>query len=79
MRRAVGAICLLAFGAGFLPAGGQSQDSGGSNQQLQDELNALLQELEEGVPENDPFADGRKPDLVVVSTTDVRGEYAPCG
>ena len=46
---------------------------------LQAELDAMLRELHGDWGSSDMFEDGRPPDLLVVSTSDVRGEVAPCG
>ena len=46
---------------------------------LEDELERLRAEVVRDVPDDDPFAEGRVPDLVILSTTDVGGEVAPCG
>ena len=43
------------------------------------ELEQLHREVERPVDSEDPFEDGRVPDLVLLSTTDVNGETAPCG
>jgi hypothetical protein len=52
------------------PSGGES---------LEEELARRKAEVLRGSPDDDPFADGRVPDLVVLSTSDVVGEVAPCG
>ena len=46
---------------------------------LQAELDAMLRELHGDWGSADIFEGGRPPDLLVVSTSDVRGEVAPCG
>lgn len=46
---------------------------------LEEELARLRAEVRRDTPDDDPFAEGRVPDLVIVSTTDVGGEVAPCG
>lgn len=46
---------------------------------LEEELERLKAEIHRETPTDDPFAEGRVPDLVVLSTTDVAGEVAPCG
>jgi hypothetical protein len=46
---------------------------------LQAELDAMLRELHGDWGSEDPFEGGRPPDLLVVTTSDVRGEVAPCG
>lgn len=52
------------------PEGGES---------LEEELARLKAEVLRETPTDDPFAEGRVPDLVVLSTSDVVGEVAPCG
>ena len=66
----VGALLLVAAGVG-------AQDAADAD--LQAELDAILRELHGEWGTTDVFADGREPDLLVVSMTDVRGEVAPCG
>lgn len=56
-----------------VPARAQEEPS------LEEELARLKAELLRPTLQDDPFADGRVPDLVVLSTTDVGGEVAPCG
>jgi hypothetical protein len=46
---------------------------------LEEELARLKAEVLRETPTDDPFAEGRIPDLVVLSMTDVSGEVAPCG
>lgn len=46
---------------------------------LRKELEALMRELEEETPLNDPFRDGRLPDLAIVASTDVLGWLTACG
>lgn len=50
-----------------------------TDEALQAELDAILRELNADWGSEDVFVGGRKPDLLVVSTTDVRGEVGPCG
>ena len=52
------------------PSGGES---------LEEELARRKTELLRETSTDDPFAEGRVPDLVVLSTSDVVGEVAPCG
>jgi hypothetical protein len=72
----------LGFGA-FVPAGLLAQEGAtapdSSREALEKELEAYLRELEGLPPDDDPFAAGLAPDLLVLSTADVRGEVAPCG
>ena len=70
-RRFLIAGCLVALAAVAL-----AQDQELS---LEEQLAALSAELEAEQYTDDPFAEGRVPDLVVVSTSDVRGEVRPCG
>jgi hypothetical protein len=46
---------------------------------LRRELEAVMRELEGEPLQEDPFRDGRQPDLVIVSSTDVLGELKACG
>ncbi|MFN8177007.1 MAG: hypothetical protein U0167_03735 [bacterium] len=43
------------------------------------ELEKLRHEVQRPTEEEDPFASGTLPDFVLLSTTDVEGEIAPCG
>lgn len=69
-----GTILVLLAVASSFPALGQD-----APEPLDEELAAILAELEMPQYTDDPFAQGRIPDLVIVSSTDVRGEVAPCG
>jgi hypothetical protein len=62
------------LGAG--PAGSADPDSAKAT--LQNELGSLLREIERP-PAVDLFEDGRRPDLVVLSSQSVMGEVTPCG
>ena len=43
------------------------------------ELQKLHEEVQRPTDEDDPFESGTVPDFVLLSTTDVAGEIAPCG
>jgi hypothetical protein len=43
------------------------------------ELERLRREVQRPAEEDDPFQSGAVPDFVLLSTTDVEGEIAPCG
>jgi hypothetical protein len=43
------------------------------------ELERLRREVQRPVEADDPFENGVVPDFVLLSTTDVEGEVAPCG
>jgi hypothetical protein len=77
------ALCATLLGA-LLAASPAVEGQGGggavaSDPELDAELRAFLAELEAPRFTDDPFAEGRVPDLVVLSSADVQGEVAPCG
>ena len=71
----------LAVGTLVLSGAAGAQDAPADSAQaaLQAELDAMLRELHGDWGSEDPFLDGRPPDLLVVTSADVRGEVAPCG
>jgi hypothetical protein len=72
------AAVVLAVACGVVPAGGQAP-ADSSRESLQAELDALMREIHGDRGEDDAFAGGRSPDLVVVTSSDVAGEVGPCG
>ncbi|MCA9752891.1 MAG: hypothetical protein KC591_11920 [Gemmatimonadetes bacterium] len=74
---ALAALATLTLAAGAQTPGPGSADS--TSEDLQAELDALLREIHGDWHATDPFEDGRRPDLIVVSTSDTHGEVAPCG
>jgi hypothetical protein len=73
-----GALLLLSGSvrAQTSPAGA---DADSARAALERELADFAIELETDVRLDDPFADGSRPDLVLLSTAEVFGELAPCG
>lgn len=79
MKKALVAVVLVAvcFAEDPVEAGTKaSRDSTRST--LEVELEALLAEIDRAKPV-DLFADGRDPDLVLLSSNSVLGEVTPCG
>jgi hypothetical protein len=73
-------VALVISVGAVVSARGQAEDAAGSPElSLEEELARLKAEVLRGAPTDDPFAEGRVPDLVVLSVTDVAGEIAPCG
>ena len=75
MRRS--SVWFAVVAAGFAVASARGQTEGELS--LEEELARLKAEILRDAPTDDPFAEGRVPDLVVLSMTDVGGEVAPCG
>ena len=76
MRRAI-VIALASAGlavASIVLAG----DETGTDASLEAELRTLLDRIGTEEPV-DPFTDGRRPDLAVLSSNSVLGEVGPCG
>ena len=73
-------VTLALLAAVVVSARGQTGDPSGSPElSLEEELARLKTEILRATPEGDPFVEGRVPDLVILSVTDVAGEIAPCG
>jgi hypothetical protein len=73
------AAAVLGVATATLPVLAQTGAPGDSGRAaLEAELDRMLAHLEP-VEQVDPFAAGRRPDLIVVSTATLRGETAPCG
>ncbi|MGH2570927.1 MAG: hypothetical protein ACRDGR_06860 [bacterium] len=77
MRWSRSAAVIVLWLAAALARAQTAGPSGGES--LEEELARLKVEVLRGTPSDDPFGDGRVPDLVVLSTSDVVGEVAPCG
>ena len=71
------AVLALLLGLVLCAAAGDPAPSAPTSPQS--ELEQLRREVQRPVDSEDPFEDGRVPDLVLLSTTDVNGETAPCG
>ena len=71
---------LLAAGFALMIAGaaGGGTEADSAKAALEGELGALLREIDRPMAE-DVFEDGRRADLVVLSSHSVMGEVAPCG
>lgn len=62
------------------PAAGKDPSAGkSSSSSLEDELKSFEQQIGVSSSAESLFANGRAPDLVVISSTDVHGEVEPCG
>ena len=68
---------LLLTSAPAAPAQDAAADS--ARAALQRELEAMAVGLDDERPTDDPFAEGRTPDLVILSSAGVYGELAACG
>ena len=71
--------CLAVVAASVSSAWGQGGSDSSSVLSLEEELAALRRELQWGTEQDDPWATGRIPDLVIASVNNVAGEVAPCG
>ena len=79
MNRILASLALALF-LGSAAATTVRADAAADRAALQAELDALRGELEQSVEEEvDPLLKGAVPDLVLLSSTEVRGEYTPCG
>ena len=64
---------------GANPPPALAQDPAASASSLEEELKSFEQQLGTATSAESLFANGRAPDLVVISSTDVHGEVEPCG
>jgi hypothetical protein len=78
-RVVVASLALAAAApAGFGAGAGAGSEADSTKAALEQEIGALLAEIERP-PAIDVFEDGRRPDLVVLSSQSVMGETTPCG
>lgn len=81
MRRSiVRTVGLVAWaGLGMMLLGAGTSPPSTAPEFSQGELEALRREVQRSVELVDPFEGGPAPDLVVLTSTNVHGETAPCG
>jgi hypothetical protein len=69
--------CLLwAVGSGTNPT---RADEASDKAALQAQLDALLREIGREEKDVNPFEEGEVPDAMVIATSEILGEVAPCG